>query len=255
MPTTLIVDDEPLARESLKRLLGACHDVRVMGEAQDGKEAVEKIHELKPQIVFLDIRMPKVSGLDVASEISKMENPPVVVFATAYDEYAVKAFELSAVDYVLKPYEKDRILRAMDRAKLMLGQTETLKDQFQILNRAVTKGQYLDRICGYKTDSKDRIFFDVGNVMYFHAELAEIFAHTTSGEMYLVKATLKELMTKLNPKKFFQIHKAHIVNIDFISKISPQSSGNFNIQLNDSSQTQIPLSRRFARPVRDALRW
>ncbi len=255
MPTTLIVDDEPLAREGLKRLLGSCHDVRVVGEASDGKEALDKIKELTPQIVFLDIRMPKASGLEVAQEVGNMENPPVVIFATAYDEYAVKAFELSAVDYVLKPYEKDRILRAVDRAKLLLGQTQVLKDQFQVLNRAVTKGQYLDRVCGYQPENKDRMFFDVAGVMFFHAELAEIFAHLSSGQMYLIKSTLKELMTRLNPKKFFQVHKAHVVNIDFIKKISPGSSGNFTVQLSDEKDTKIPLSRRFARPVRNALRW
>ncbi len=255
MPTTLIVDDEPLAREGLKRLLGACHDVRVVGEASDGKEALDKIRELSPQIVFLDIRMPKMTGLDVATEVGKMEKPPVVIFATAYDEYAVKAFELSAVDYVLKPYEKDRILRAMDRAKTLLGQTEVLKDQFQVLNRAASKGNHLDRICGYKPESKERIFFDVSKVTYFHADLADIYAHQTDQQMYLVKSTLKELLTKLDPKKFFQVHKAHVVNIDFIARISPQSSGNFSIDLNDSKQTRIPLSRRFARPVRDALHW
>ncbi len=255
MPTVLLVDDEPLAREGLKRLLGSCHDVRVVGEASEGKEALEKVKELSPQIVFLDIRMPKMSGLEVAAELGHMEKPPVIIFATAYDEYAVKAFELSAVDYVLKPYEKERILKAMDRAKLLLGQTETLKDQFQVLNRAAQKGAYVDRICGYQTENKDRIFFDVGSTIYFHAELADVYAHLKNGKTYLVKSTLKELLTKLNPKKFFQVHKAHIVNIDFVEKISPATSGNFISQLNDSEKTKIPLSRRFARPVRDALRW
>jgi DNA-binding LytR/AlgR family response regulator len=184
-----------------------------------------------------------------------MEKPPVIVFATAYEEYAVKAFELSAVDYVLKPYERERIYKAVDRAKALLGQTQVLKDQFQVLNRALSRGHYLERICGYKQDSKERIFFDVANVLYFHAELADIFAHLSDGNTYYVKSTLKELMTRLSPKKFFQVHKAHVVNIDYISKIAPQSSGNFSIQLSDSKSTLIPLSRRFARPVRDALRW
>lgn len=255
MPTVLLVDDEPLAREGLKRLLGACHDVRVVGEASDGKEAVDKIKELSPQIVFLDIRMPKMTGLEVADEVSRFDKPPAIVFATAYDEYAVKAFELSAVDYVLKPYEKERILRAMDRAKLLVGQTEVLKDQFQVLNRAVSKSGFIDRICGYEPDNKDRNFFDVASVMYFHAELADVFAHLKAGQMYLVKSTLKELMTRLNPKKFFQVHKAHIVNTDFVDKISPETSGNFMIHLNDSEKTKVPLSRRFARPFRNALRW
>ena len=255
MPTVLLVDDEPLAREGLKRLIGSCHDVRVVGEAADGKEALQKIKELSPQIVFMDIRMPHMSGLDVAAEIGRSENPPVIIFATAYDEYAVKAFELSAVDYVLKPYEKERILKSMDRAKALLGQSAVLKDQFQVLNRAVSKGGFLDRICGYQTENKDRIFFDVASVMYFHAELADIFAHLKTGQTYHVKSTLKELLTKLNPKKFFQVHKAHIVNIDYISKISPQTSGNFQIHLNNPELTKIPLSRRFARPLRDALRW
>ena len=255
MPTVLLVDDEPLAKEGLKRLLGSCHDVRVVGEASDGKEALDKIRELSPQIVFLDIRMPKMTGLEVADEVGRFEKPPVIIFATAYDEYAVKAFELSAVDYVLKPYEKDRILKAMDRAKLMLGQTETLKDQFQILSRAAAKGSYVDRICGYPPETKDRIFFDVASAIYFHAELADVFAHLKTSQTYLVKSTLKELLTRLNPKKFFQVHKAHIVNIDFVEKVSPATSGNFVIQLNDSAKTKIPLSRRFARPFRDALRW
>ena len=255
MPTVLLVDDEPLAREGLKRLLGSCHDVRVVGEAVDGKEAMDKIRELSPQIIFLDIRMPKMTGLEVANEVSRMEAPPVIIFATAYDEYAVKAFELSAVDYILKPYEKDRILKAMDRAKLTLGQTETLKDQFQVLNRAVTKGGHVDRICGYPQDTKERVFFDVATAMYFHAELTDVFAHLKTGQTYLVKTTLKELITRLNPKKFFQVHKAHIVNTDFVEKVSPSTSGNFVIHLNDSAKTNIPLSRRFARPFRDALRW
>ncbi|MBI4387628.1 MAG: response regulator transcription factor [Candidatus Omnitrophica bacterium] len=255
MPTVLLVDDEPLAREGLKRLIGSCHDIRVVGEAADGKEALQKIKELSPQIVFLDIRMPHMSGLEVAAQIQHSEKPPVIIFATAYDEYAVKAFELSAVDYILKPYEKERILKAVDRAKLLLGQTEVLKDQFQVLNRAVSKGGFLDRICGFQPESKERNFFDVASVMYFHAELADVYAHLKTGQTYLVKSTLKELLTRLNPKKFFQVHKAHIVNIDFIGKITPQTSGNFSIQLNIPEKTMIPLSRRFARPIRNALRW
>jgi two-component system, LytTR family, response regulator LytT len=255
MPTVLLVDDEPLAREGLKRLLGSCHDVRVVGEAADGKEALDKIKELSPQIVFLDIRMPKLSGLEVAAEVGRLEKPPVLIFATAYDEYAVKAFELSAVDYVLKPYEKERILKAMDRAKALLGQTEVIKDQFQVLNRVVAKGSYLERICGYQSENKDRNFFDVASVMYFHAELADVYAHLKGGPTYLVKSTLKELMTRLNPKKFFQVHKAHIVNLDFVDKVSPETSGNFSIYLNDPERTRVPLSRRFARPFRNALRW
>ena len=255
MPTVLLVDDEPLAREGLKRLLGSCHDVRVVGEASDGKEGLEKIRELSPQIVFLDIRMPRLTGLEVANEIARLEKPPVVIFATAYDEYAVKAFELSAVVYVLKPYEKERILKAMDRAKLMLGQTETLKDQFQVLSRAAAKGSHVDRICGYPQDTKERVFFDVACVMYFHAELTDVYGHIKTGQTYLIKSTLKELLTRLNPKKFFQVHKAHIVNIDFVEKVAPSTSGNFVIHLNDSAKTAIPLSRRFARPFRDALRW
>ncbi len=255
MPTVMLVDDEPLAREGLKRLLGVCHDVRVVGEASDGQEAIEKVRELSPQVVYLDIRMPKMTGLEVAQQLAKQEKPPVIIFATAYDEYAVKAFELSAVDYVLKPYDKERILKSMDRAKLMLGQTEILKDQFQILNRAVSKGAHLDRICGYTTENKDRNFFDVGGVMYFHADLADVFAHLKNGQTYLVKSTLKELLTRLNPKKFFQVHKANVMNIDFVDKISPSTSGNFIIHLNDSVGTKVPLSRRFARPFRDALRW
>lgn len=255
MPTVLLVDDEPLAREGLKRLIGSCHDVRIVGEASDGKEALQKVKELLPQIVFLDIRMPHMSGLEVAAEIQHLEKPPVMIFATAYDEYAVKAFELSAVDYILKPYEKERVLKAVERAKLLLGQTEVLKDQFQVLNRAVSKAGFLDRICGYLEESKERNFFDVGSVLYFHAELADVFAHLKNGQTYLVKSTLKELLTRLNPKKFFQVHKAHIVNIDFIGKIVPQTSGNFSIHLNNSEKTSIPLSRRFARPIRNALRW
>lgn len=255
MPTVLLVDDEPLAREGLKRLLGACHDVRVVGEASDGKEALEKTRELNPQILFVDIRMPRMTGLELAAEISSFEKPPVIIFATAYEEYAVKAFELSAVDYILKPYEKERILKAMDRAKLLLGQTEVLKDQFQVLNRAVSRGGFLDRICGYQPESKDRNFFDVGSIMYFHAELADVFAHLKGGQIYLVKSTLKELMTRLNPKKFFQVHKAHIVNTEFVERISPETSGNFKIHLNDDAKTIVPLSRRFARPFRNALRW
>ena len=255
MPTVLLVDDEPLAREELKRLLGACHDVRVVGEAADGREALDKIRTLSPQVVFLDIRMPKLTGLEVANELLNTENPPVIIFATAYDEYAVKAFELSAVDYILKPYEKERILRAVDRAKLLLGQTETLKDQFQVLSRAAAKGSFVDRICGYPPETKERIFFDVASSMYFHAELTDVFAHLKTGQTYLVKTTLKELITRLNPKKFFQVHKAHIVNTDFVERVAPATSGNFVIHLNDSTKTQIPLSRRFARPFRDALRW
>lgn len=255
MPTVLLVDDEPLAREGLKRLLGSCHDVRVVGEAADGKEALDKVRELNPQILFVDIRMPRMTGLELAEEISRMDKPSVIIFATAYEEYAVKAFELSAVDYILKPYEKERILRAMDRAKLLLGQTEVLKDQFQVLNRAVSRSGFLDRICGYQPESKDRNFFDVGSVIYFHAELADVYAHLKTGQLYLVKSTLKELMTRLNPKKFFQVHKAHIVNIDYVERVSPETSGNFMIHLNDEARNKIPLSRRFARPFRNALRW
>jgi DNA-binding LytR/AlgR family response regulator len=254
MIKALVVDDELLARNELKRFLQPESDFQVVGEAKNGEEAIRAIKALKPQVVFLDIHIPGLNGLEVAYILSEFQTPPVVVFVTAYDHYAIQAFEANALDYILKPYDEIRFKKVCDRIRRLLQDRSETKEKLTTLKNYLEDGKPL-KILGHKRGSKERTFIHPNEVLYFRVKLTEVTVHLKNGEELLVNMTLRSLFDMLDSKKFQQTHRAYIVNLDQVEKVSPMFGGNFELILKNEDRKKIPLSRRYAAKLRKLLNW
>lgn len=252
MIRVMLVDDESLAQEELKRLIACDKEFQVVAAASNGKEALEKIEKGSIDVVFLDIEMPGMNGLEVASSLARTENPPRIVFATAFNQYAIDAFTVNAVDYILKPYQPGRVAQTLERIKEVLKTQEIFRERLIALEDTLIQKGVLKKIVGHARNSKERVVLDPAEIFYFYAHLAEVFAYCAGGE-YIVNTTLKELSENLNAAQYAQTHKAYIVNLGKIEKVTPMFSGNFEIVLKDPKHTKIPLSRRYAKSVKSLL--
>ncbi|OGW84568.1 MAG: hypothetical protein A3C35_05155 [Omnitrophica bacterium RIFCSPHIGHO2_02_FULL_46_11] len=251
--SAFIVDDETPARNELKRFLELEKDFKILGEAQDGAEAVSAITDLKPSVIFLDIHMPKMSGLDVARELYLLETPPLIVFVTAYDRYAIQAFEVNAIDYLLKPFDRERFARTCAKIRDALSNQRLLREKAKSLGNYLEEDRRL-RITGRKRNSKEKILIHIRDVLYFHVKLTEVIAHLVHDEEYFVSTTLKSLVSTLDPEHFQQTHRAYIVNLDHVEKVVPLFAGNFNLVLKNAAKTSLPLSRRYAKKFKQFLK-
>jgi len=236
----LIVDDEAPARKKIRSYLKNEKAIASIEEAENGIEAVQKINGQKPDLVFLDIQMPGMTGFEVIETIG-IDDMPVVVFVTAYDQYAIDAFEVQAIDYLLKPFDQDRFQKSFNRA---LEQIELKKNNVAILKNLlneIDKGRtYLDRIM---VNEGSRYFFAPTNkIMYISAEEKYVNLHTEK-DRYLIRETMSNLERQLDPNKFKRIHRSYIVNIDFIKEMQPWSHGDYVVILKNG--TKLTLSRRF----------
>ena len=242
MIRALIVDDEPLARRRIRTLLSDADDIAVIAEANDGQSAIAAISGHSPDLVFLDIQMPEVDGFDVIREIG-LERMPQVIFVTAYDEYAVKAFEVHAVDYLLKPFDPDRFTQALDRARRQLR-----------LRSAGERTESLDRLLS-ELDSqaarRDRIVIKSGGQITM-VPVLEIDWIESAGNYvtlhcdrrrHLLRETMTNLEARLKPAGFARIHRTTIVNTDRIETLLPHFHGDHIVMLKDG--TKLTLSRRF----------
>jgi len=230
----LIVDDEEPARTILRDYLGRVGGVRILGECANGFEAVRAAGELSPGIVFLDIEMPKLNGFEV---LELLEPVIAVVFVTAYDEHAVKAFDVHAVDYVLKPYSPERITAAVARARERLGRGQTLSAS-TVAAAARPEGTWLTRV----------VVRDGARVQIIPLEKLDAVeaqddyvALKTEGKAFLKAQTLASLAAALDPKRFVRVHRSHLVRIDALARIEPFGSGSHVGILHDGSR--VPLSR------------
>jgi len=229
----LIVDDEPLARTGVAQLVEPVEEVTVVGEAADGTEAVRQIDENEPDLVFLDVQMPEMSGLEVVRRVG-VEEMPVTIFVTAYDEYAVDAFEAHALDYLLKPIDEERFAEALDRARTQLRQAEAsaLSDQLHGLLR-----QYADAddeeespsIDRFTVRGRDRIYFvDAEDVQWIESE-GDYAALHDGEDVHLVRKTMKELDEKLDADCFLRVHRSYIVNVDYVEALRPMDHGTYRL--------------------------
>ena len=226
----LIVDDEPLARARIRDLLAADAEVEIAGECGDGVEAVEAIRALAPDLVFLDVQMPERGGFDVVAEIGP-DRMPVVVFVTAYDDYALKAFEAHALDYILKPFDEARFRGALSRAKTQVHVARAARGAPpRHLTRLMVKSG--DRFVFVKDDEIDWVEAD-GNYVRLHVGEAE----------YLLRETIRGLEARLDPERFLRIHRSTIVNLDRVREIHPLFHGEYRVVLAD--QTKLTLSRGY----------
>ena len=224
MIRTVIVDDEPLARDGIRLRLAGARDIDVIGEAEDGAAAVELIRDELPDLVFLDVQMPGMSGFDVLAAIAG-EHLPVIVFVTAYDQYAIRAFDVHAVDYLLKPFTKERFDEALRRARRELAHREEDGGSSRVadlvsdpLTRLVVKNR--DHYVLLRTEEIDW--------MEAAANYVEVHAH---GKAFLVRGTISGLEQKLDPRRFTRIHRSVIVNVDRVTQIRSDAHGDFDVLL------------------------
>lgn len=254
MIRVMVVDNEKLARENLTRLISLHDDFKVVETAVDGVDALEKIKNNPVDVIFLDIEMPEKNGIEVASELIKnYPNPPKVVFATAYNQYAVEAFEHNAIDYILKPYQKDRLEKALERVKQRHAMQSSTKEQLKNLETELAEKGVLKRLVGYKRGSKEKIVIHPDQIYYFHTRLRDVVVYTQDQEL-IVNENLKSLNEKLDPEQFVQTHRAYLVNVSKIEKVAPLFNRSFEIFMNQGKY-KVPLSRRLAKNIKKELNW
>lgn len=237
---TIIVDDEPWARTRLATLLSAERDFEIVRSCAGGSEAIEAIATLAPHVVFLDVQMPDVDGFDVIDAIG-VDAMPVVVFATAYQDYALRAFDAAALDYLLKPFDEERFSRAVDRVRKELQSpaqgTERLK---RVLHSTRGERRYLQRVV--VSSAGKVVFLKVCDIDWLEASGNYVIFHV-GRETYLLRETLSALDERLDPDQFVRLHRSAIVNIERIREISPWSRGEQVAVLRDA--TQLTIGRAF----------
>jgi two-component system LytT family response regulator len=245
----LIVDDEPIARRGIRRYLAEHDGIEVVGEAANGISAVEQINELRPDIVFLDVQMPDLDGFGVIENAEPATGPtPVYIFVTAYDEHAIRAFEVHAVDYLLKPYDKERFAKALVHAREVLEQSRIENRGLGPLLQSLRSLRPLER---FVVKDKKRIFFvPVSHVLWIEATGNYACIHTAS-DSHLLRETLAHLEEKLAPHHFIRVRKSAIVNTARISEIRPMFDGVYDIILAEG--TVVTSSRRYAHKLRALL--
>ncbi|HLN98202.1 MAG TPA: LytTR family DNA-binding domain-containing protein [Pyrinomonadaceae bacterium] len=246
----LLVDDEPLAREMLREMLQGDPDVQIVGESCNGSEALQAIRTQAPDLVFLDVQMPEVGGFEVLESLSK-EALPYIIFVTAYDQYAVRAFEVQALDYLLKPFDQDRFDVSWQRAKahVLRERNGGIDDRILALLEELKAGnKYLERLV-FK--AAGRIYFlDTKDIDWIEAEGNYVSVHSAK-KSHLLRETITSLEAQLDPKKFVRIHRSSIVRVDFIQELQPWFHGEYRVILQDG--TQLTLSRNHREKLQEAL--
>jgi two-component system LytT family response regulator len=248
----LIADDEPLARERVRMMLKAANGYAVAAECGDGPAAVEGILEHQPEIVFLDIHMPGLDGLEVLTALGEARVPPAVVFVTAHDAYAIKAFDAGVVDYLLKPFDRERFDKALARAedRLARGPSGTLDAELKALLKTITsRHAYPERFL--VRAAKHLYFVKAAEIEWADGASNYVRLHI-AGKAHLVRDTLKAISAKLPPDKFVRVHRSAIVNMDAIQRLEPSGHGEYRITLKDgttltSSRGQSPTLRALLR--------
>lgn len=239
---TIIVDDVELARERVKILLDDA-EIEIVAECENGREAIETIRDLQPDLVFLDVQMPKINGFEVIEAIGA-EKMPTVIFVTAYDEFALRAFEVNAIDYLLKPFDEERLAKAVARAKREIKKQEPSngieKKLLDLLKEVKTEPQYLRRI-PVKT-SRGTTLVLTEEIDWIASEGHYLELHV-GGETHLIREKLSQLETRLDPKDFMRIHRSTIVNLDRIKSFHPLFNGDQLIILKDGKE--LNLSRTY----------
>jgi two-component system LytT family response regulator len=248
----LLVDDEPLAREMLREMLEGDPDVTIVGESCNGREALEAIRAHSPDLLFLDVQMPEVGGFEVLASLEK-GHVPYVIFVTAYDQYAVRAFEVQALDYLLKPFDQERFDVSWQRAKAQLirdrnGGVSMDRRILALLEELKAGNKYLERLV---IKAGGRIYFlETSEIDWIEAEGNYVSVHSAK-KSHMLRETISSLESQLDPKKFVRIHRSAIVRLDFIQELQPWFHGEYRVILQDG--TQLTLSRNYRDRLQEAL--
>lgn len=236
-----IVDDEPLARRRVRKLLAADPEVEVVADCADGREAIAAIDSLRPQIVFLDVQMPEVGGFDVLRGIDE-DTAPLIIFVTAYDEYALRAFEVHAFDYLLKPFDRTRFDRTLRQAKARVrderGAGEAGRRALALLEELRARADRLERVI---VKSGGRVFFiKTEEIDRVEAEGKYVRLYVGK-DSHLLRESISALESRLDPKKFLRVHRSHIVNIERVQELEPWFHNEYRVVLRDG--TRLMMSR------------
>ncbi|MBN1821086.1 MAG: LytTR family transcriptional regulator DNA-binding domain-containing protein [Prolixibacteraceae bacterium] len=241
---TIIVEDEELARNLLKSYLKNYDNIELIHECENGFEGVKMINELKPDLVFLDIQMPKITGFEM---LELLEHKPEIIFTTAYDQYALKAFEYNAADYLLKPFSKDRLDAALEKVMEKLQQQDSAGELIENITN-FPKGEFLDRVV-VKDRHKINII-PVDKIRYFESMDDYVLIYTKEGR-HLKQKTMKYFETALNPSEFIRIHRSYIVRVDEISEIQQYEKESYIVILHD--KTKLKVSKSGYKKIKEVL--
>jgi two-component system LytT family response regulator len=231
----VMADDEALARRVLREYLAADPDIEIAAECSNGFDAVKSINELKPDVVFLDVQMPKLDGFEV---LELIDTPAAVVFVTAFDQYAMRAFDAAAVDYLLKPFSCDRLSASVSRVRARLRETAPAPIPQTLRAASRAPGEYVDRIV-VKEGPRVQVI-PVGKLDYAEAQ-DDYVSLRSEGKTWLKQQTISSLETALDPRRFLRVHRSYLVNVDRIVRIDPNTKDTWTALLTDGSK--IPVSR------------
>jgi two-component system LytT family response regulator len=241
---TIVVEDEPIARAQLRDLLLAVDWIEVVGDASDGRQAITLIEEAKPDLVFLDIEMPEINGLEV---LKRIQHDPAIVFTTAYDRFAVAAFELEAIDYLLKPFGRDRLTAALDRVRRAVREP----DDEPVARRAT---EAIDQMSGsgpltriFVRDRGRIVPIAIADIERLEADDDYVAVHSR-GRRFLVYLGMNEFETRLDPQRFLRIHRSHMVNLDHVAAMEPFDATRMQVIMRDGAK--LIASRTRSRDLR-----
>lgn len=238
-----LVDDEPLALDRLRRLLAQTGRVEVVGATTKPEDAVSALTNDPPDVCFLDIQMPRLTGFDV---LARLPHQPVVIFTTAYDQYALQAFSVNSVDYLLKPVEPEALARALDKVERLRGSVQPVQPDLKGLlvqladSLRTAQPEYPDRIASRLGDRL--CFLDLARVTHFYAQDKLTWA-VCDGKSHCVDHSIAELERKLDPKKFVRVHRATLVNLAWVREVSSLPGGALNLRLKDAKGTDLTVAR------------
>lgn len=235
---TLIVDDERYAREELTYLLGKFPGVQVVAEAESGESAILKALQLQPDVVFLDVEMPKMNGIEVAKTLVELKKVPLIIFATAYPQFAAEAFRINATDYLLKPYDEGQLEQTIARIEKTLYPVPLADTTEKPGKLAVETGGDIDYILPQ-------------DILYIYRDEKITKIITQTGD-YEVRTTLKELESRLVPFSFFRIHKGYLVNLKYVSRLTPWFNGAYQLEL-EGLDEKLSVSRNYVKDLRQRL--
>jgi two-component system LytT family response regulator len=244
---TLIIEDEELARNLLRSYLKDHPDIEIIGECENGFDGVKAINDKKPDLVFLDIQMPKITGFEM---IELLDHKPQIIFTTAYDQYALKAFELNAVDYLLKPFSKDRMLKAIEKVIHHIQNAENTAEKLEELSNFRPGDEYIDRVV-VKDRHKIHII-TVDKIRYIESLDDYVMIYTHDGR-HMKQKTMKYFETYLDPKNFIRIHRSFIVQVDNIAEIQQYEKESYVVILKDKDKTKLKVSKTGYKKIKEVL--
>ncbi|MFL0474809.1 LytR/AlgR family response regulator transcription factor [Priestia sp. 179-F W1.4 NHS] len=244
MLRVLIVDDEMLARDELKYLLHRTKEVDFIEEAESIEEALDKMMDEKPDLLFLDIQLSDDSGFDIAKRLKKMKTPPAIIFATAYDQYALQAFEVDAIDYILKPFDEERVVQAIHKYKKMRVPHHAVKEEEPIGESSSQTGKLAISV------DDSIVLVNIEDILFVGLIEGEVTIQTIT-ESYHTADTLAMLEKKLPSQSFVRVHRGYIVNVHHISEVQPWFNSTYNLVMKNDKR--VPVSRTYAKELKKRL--